>query len=269
VNTPAKLATLGSVLAAAAVVQRVSARTGATTAEAADPRPGDDIILEPTTIWNRGTTIAARPSEIWPWLVQMGFGRGGFYVPEWVDRLVWRVPAANSGVLLPQYAHIAVGDVIADGPQYLAYWRVEVVEPERALVFWTRRHPWRGAPVDPRDPSTLVERERELLEGGIYAECSWGFYLDEIGGGCTRLLIRTRAVSSQFWLRLLPYGLIDAYLSHAELRTIKRLVEAAQNSPASASAQPDPLPPALEQPAPTTTRRSGSAGPGTREEAVR
>jgi N-carbamoylputrescine amidase len=172
-----------------------------TATEVAAKRLGDDIIPKPTTVWNRGITIAARPSDIWPWLVQMGYGRAGFYVPEWVDRLVWHVPAANSEVLHPEYTRMAVGDIIADGPGYLAYWRVEIVDSEHALVFWTRRHPWRGAPVDSADPAALERREHDLLDGGVYAECSWGFYLDPHGPECTRLLIRTRAVSSPGWLR--------------------------------------------------------------------
>ncbi len=259
--------TVVSALAVAA--RRVPARTGATRAEAAATRPGDGIILKPTTIWNRGITIAATRRQIWPWLVQMGYGRAGFYVPEWVDRLVWHVPAANSAVLLPQYADIAVGDVIADGPQYLAYWRVRVVEPERALVYWTRRHPWHGATVDPALAGALEGRERELLEGGTYAECSWGFFLDESGPDCTRLLIRTRALSSPWWLRRLPYGLIDAYVSRAVLRTIRRLAESAHGPVGWASAPAHPLSARVE--------RRGLAAPlapdgieaGTLEEGVR
>jgi hypothetical protein len=206
----------------------VSSRTRASVDEARAALPGDDIISDPTTIWNRGITIEASPSEVWPWLVQMGYGRAGFYVPEWVDRLVWRVPAANSSALLPHLQRIAVDDIVADGPDFLAYWRVRIVDPERALVYWTRRHPWRGAPVDPTDAGALTKREAGLVAGGTYAECSWGFYLSQIAPGRTRLVIRTRAVSSPAWLRRMPYGLIDAYLSHAELSNIKRRVEQAR-----------------------------------------
>jgi hypothetical protein len=199
--------------------------TGATADEASASLPGDDIIQNPTTIWNRGITIEANPAAVWPWLVQMGYGRAGFYVPEWVDRLVWRVPAASSSVLEPEFQHLAVDDIVADGPNFMAYWRVRIVDPERALVYWTRRHPWHGAPVDSTDANALAKRERELVAGGTYAECSWGFYLREISPGRTRLVIRTRAVSSPAWLRRMPYGLFDAYLSHAELNNIKRRVE--------------------------------------------
>ena len=84
-----KLITIEAALAAAVVAHRISERTGVTTSEVAAGRPGDDVVPKPTTVWDRGISIAARPAEIWPWLVQMGYGRGGFYTPEWVDRWVW------------------------------------------------------------------------------------------------------------------------------------------------------------------------------------
>jgi hypothetical protein len=221
------LATVAICVAAALGARLASARTRATAREAGAVLAGDDIISDPTTVWNRGISIEASPSQVWPWLVQMGYGRAGFYVPEWVDHLLWRVPATNSSVLLAHFQHVAVGDVIADGPDFMAYWRVKIVDPERALVYWTRRHPWRGAPVDPTDSGALARRESDLVAGGTYVECSWGFYLREIAPGRTRLVIRTRAVSSPGWLRRMPYGLIDAFLSHAELSNIKRRVERA------------------------------------------
>ena len=148
---------------AAIATRRVAGRTRATADEARRALPGDDIITNPTTIWNRRITISARPDHVWPWLVQMGYGRAGFYVPEWVDRLLWRVPAANSRVLLPDLQDPAVDDVVADGPDFMAYWRVRIADPARALVHWTLRHPWRSAPVDPTDPEALTRRERQLV----------------------------------------------------------------------------------------------------------
>jgi hypothetical protein len=220
---------LGGVLAAC----RVLGRTRATAEETARERPGDDIITRPTTVWNRGIIIAAPPEEVWPWLVQMGYGRAGFYVPEWVDRLLWRVPATNSSVLLSHLQDLAVDEIVADGPEFMAYWRVRIIDPARALVYWTLRHPWRGAPVDSTDPEALTRRERQLVLGGTYVECSWGFYLDEPILGRTRLVVRTRAISSPPWLRRMPYGLVDALLSHAELSNIKRRVEGGRERPAS------------------------------------
>ena len=75
------------------------------------------------------------------------------------------------------------------------------------------------------DEATYSAIAAKLVAGGTYAECSWGFYLSQIATGRARLLIRTRAVSSPAWLRRMPFGLIDAYLSHVELSNIKRRVE--------------------------------------------
>ena len=64
-------------LVAATKLQRAAGRTKATAEEAAAARPGDDIIPDPTTIWNRAVTIETGPDRIWPWLVQTGYGRAG------------------------------------------------------------------------------------------------------------------------------------------------------------------------------------------------
>ena len=138
-----------------------------------------------------------------------------------------------------------------------------------ALVFWTHRHPWRGAPFDPADPGALERGERALLDGGVYAECSWDFYLEPQGARCTRLLIRTRAVSSPRWLRLLPYGLIDAYLSYAELGMIKRLVEVGSKSAGATTVDSHPRPPTLEEPkAPSVAMASDPIAVMRPEEAI-
>ena len=52
------------------------------------PLPGDDIVPHPKTGYTMAITIRAAPSDIWPWLVQMGQGRGGFYTHEWVENLL-------------------------------------------------------------------------------------------------------------------------------------------------------------------------------------
>ena len=82
------------------------------------------------------------PSGVRPWLVQMGYGRGGWYTPQWVDRFAnrWvfgqRTPFPSSANrLLPEYQHAAVGDIVCDGPNYASYFRVQHVDPPHALVY--------------------------------------------------------------------------------------------------------------------------------------
>lgn len=194
--------------------------------------PGDELVPHPMVEWTRALTINASPKAVWPWLAQMGYGRGGFYIPAWIDRLVWRIPSDNAETMRPLHRHVATGDVLADAPQYRAYWRVEHVEPGHAIVYSSIRHPWRGKPVDARNPDALAHRERQLPAGGYYLDFSWAFALREVAPGRTRLLVRTRAMYSPRWLRAVPLGLVDIYLGMAVLRHIKSHVEAdVQQSP--------------------------------------
>jgi hypothetical protein len=62
-------------------VRRLSRRAGVTDAEAFGTLPGDDVIAHPMVEWTRGITVRASPERIWPWLVQMGYGRAGWYTP--------------------------------------------------------------------------------------------------------------------------------------------------------------------------------------------
>lgn len=51
--------------------------------------PGDDLLgepAEPITQITESTTIHAPPEAVWPWLVQMGADRAGFYAIDFFDR---------------------------------------------------------------------------------------------------------------------------------------------------------------------------------------
>src|SRR6266516_3932986 len=196
-------AMIGSVLAGWAlggVVRRVSVRTGISDEEALGPLPGDDIISHPVVEWTRGITVRTAPPRVWPWLAQMGYGRGGWYTPEWVDLLAnrWvfgasrRFPA-SAGHLLPEYQHVAVGDLICDGPDYASYFRVQRADPQHALVYRSIRHPRRGSPIDITDPASPQRAEQQLREAGTYVDFTWALVLNELPGQRTRLLVRTRA----------------------------------------------------------------------------
>ena len=66
---------------------RWAAMTRATPAEKQRRLPGDELVPEPMWQATRATTIGAPPEAVWPWLVQMGQGRGGFYSYDWVENL--------------------------------------------------------------------------------------------------------------------------------------------------------------------------------------
>jgi len=225
----------GWVLGGAA--RRVSARTGVSDGEAFGPLPGDEFIAHPMVEWTRGVTVHAGPEGVWPWLAQMGYGRGGWYTPQWVDlfanRWVFGVKhpfPASASRLLPQYQHVAVGDLICDGPDYASYFRVMRVDPGRAVVYRSIRHPRRGSPIDIADPASPGRSEQQLREAGTYVDFTWALVLNELPAHRTRLLVRTRANYSPPAIRVLalPLGLFDASYGVAMLRAIARRAEAAK-----------------------------------------
>jgi hypothetical protein len=137
---------------------------------------------------------------------------------------------AYSGLML------AVGDVIADGPDYRSYWRVLAVAPQQAIVYHSVRHPWRPYPFDPSDPAAVGRVEAELIAGGVYLDCTWTFVLRPVGTERTRLLIRTRGNYAPWLLGwVLPaWGLYDASYGVAQLRAIARRAEALTTTHATA-----------------------------------
>src|SRR5574341_662553 len=224
--------------------RRLSRRTGVTGAEAFGTLPGDEVIPHPMVEWTRGVTVRAAPERIWPWLVQMGYGRAGWYTPAWVDRatepslfqLKSRSPR-SADQLLPEFQSLAVGDILADGPDFRAFWRVLAVEPRRAIVYRSIRHPWLPHPVDPSDPAALRGIEAQLIAGGTYLDCTWTFVLRGVAADKTRLLVRTRGNYAPTLLGLVMpvLGLFDATYGVAMLRAIARRAEASAATPPEAT----------------------------------
>jgi len=226
---------------AGAMVRRVAVRTGVSDDEAFGSLPGDDVIQHPMVEWTRGVTVHATPDRVWPWLVQMGYGRGGWYTPEWVDLVANRwvfgqrhafPPSADR--LLPEYQHVAVGDIICDGPDYASYFSVQHVDPPHALVLRSIRHPRRGSPIDITDLESPHRVEQEIISAGTYVDFSWTLVVNPLPSGEARLLVRTRANYEPRTMRLLatPLALFDATYGVAMLRAIARRAEQVAAQPA-------------------------------------
>ena len=105
---------------------------GATDAEIKRTMPGDWEVPDPTYEVTLATLIDAPPSAIWPWLLQMGYRRGGLYSYDWLDRLFGFLDSPSAERILPEHQQLHVGDVIpvgrGDG------FPVRIVDPLRALV---------------------------------------------------------------------------------------------------------------------------------------
>ncbi len=217
-----------------AAARRLSVRTGVSDSEALGPLPGDDVLPHPMVEWTRGVTVRAAPEEVWPWLAQMGYGRGGWYTPEWVDLVLnrWffaqrRPFPASADRLVPEYQHVAVGDLVCDGPDYASYFRVQQVDPPHALVLRSIRHLRHGSPIDISDPSSPERVERQLRESGTYIDFSWALVVIPLPTRRSRLLVRTRADYAPRGTRWFttPFGLFDATYGRAMLRAIARRAE--------------------------------------------
>jgi len=134
---------------------------GATPEETGREMPGDELLPAPDLLATRAVTVDAPPEAIWPWLVQMGSGRGGAYTYDWIENL-FGLNMHSADEILPQFQTLKVGDTLplgSKGP------RMQVVDLEldHALVF--------------------------VSEDGRWV---WAFCLYPSGGKATRLVSRNR-----------------------------------------------------------------------------
>jgi hypothetical protein len=133
---------------------------GATPDEAERRLPGDELLEDADIVATRAITIDAPPESVWPWLVQMGPGRGGAYTYDWIENLLG-LDIHSADRILPEFQDVEVGDVLGFRPGEPGM-RVEILEP--AHVYSSR------------------------AEDGKWV---WTFVLDRANGG-TRLLSRNR-----------------------------------------------------------------------------
>lgn len=118
--------------------RRAPATVRATSAERARTLPGDEIVPEPDSVMDRGFDVPAAPEQVWPWLVQLGKRRAGWYLPRTVERLVPRGRRAARAID-PRWQRLAVGDVIPDYGGRDETFEAVTVEAPHTLVYRSRR----------------------------------------------------------------------------------------------------------------------------------
>ncbi len=106
--------------------------------EVAAARPGDDLVSPADVVMDRGFTLPAPPAEVWPWLVQLGKRRAGWYLPRSVERFVPRSRRALRH-LDPDLQRHDVGDVIPDWGGADARFTLAAIEPPRLLLYTSTR----------------------------------------------------------------------------------------------------------------------------------
>jgi hypothetical protein len=161
-------------------------------AEADLALPGDDLVAGPSYVDTRGITIDAPPSQVWPWLVQMGYERGGWYSYDQMD-----MKGKSAETIVPEWQSIEVGDTLPAHPG--GGFAVKVVEPEQALVLYLDDEIARGWQPQAGPPSEAPTRGLAFTGAmggqsmpGRFA-VSWAFALRPGENGTTRLLERFRA----------------------------------------------------------------------------
>ncbi|WP_174550166.1 SRPBCC family protein [Nocardia arthritidis] len=138
---------------------------GASGEEIARVMPGDELLIDADIVSTRAVTIRAGADAIWPWLVQLGPGRGGAYTYDWVENLLG-LDMHSADEILPQFQNLQVGDSFPlgeSGPRM----RVAILENEHHLVFASEDGRWVWAfGLYPMGAATrLVSRNRIALAG--------------------------------------------------------------------------------------------------------
>jgi hypothetical protein len=132
---------------------------GATDEELARSMAGDDIVKKPVFDATRAVTVNARPEDIWPWLVQIGIKRAGWYSYDWIDNL--GKPSAEQ--VIPEFQHIVSGDLIPMSPDgKIGLW-VKEYKPYQWILWWDKKNTvswlWNLCPVNEAQ-TRLITRVR-------------------------------------------------------------------------------------------------------------
>jgi hypothetical protein len=154
-------------------------RWGTTRDEVTRPLPGDDIVPDPKFATTHAVTVHASARDIWPWLVQMGQGRGGFYSYDWLENL-FELDIHNANRIMSEYQSLERGDQVSLAPNGAMPMTVMVLQPERALVL--------ASGVEGDDAQAIPG---DYMKGEIAS--SWAFVLHPLDERTTRLIIRWRA----------------------------------------------------------------------------
>jgi len=166
--------------------------------------PGDRYVTLPSYETTLGVTINTAPAAIWPWLMQLGYRRGGLYSYDWLDRLFGYLDAPSAERVLPEWQRLAVGDEIPIGRG--GGFPVKAIEPFRSLVLGGYRED---------------------------VEWSWEFAVVPMGIGRTRLISRNRVWiprSILSWFMMLFIEPAAFLMTRKLLLGIKRRAETMANA---------------------------------------
>jgi hypothetical protein len=212
----ASIITATALFAAAVMARRRQLRWGATDTEVMETMTGDDLVSDPDVTSTRAITIHAGTDDVWPWLVQLGQGRGGFYSYDTLENLVGcDIRSANA--INPEWQHLKVGDAVR-------------LAPELALTVAVAEAPY-----------TLVLRGG-VLPGAVTApyDFTWTFDLTAVSATTTRLVVRERYAYLTWWVRLViePVTVLSFLMSQRMLRGVRDRAEHGRSHQSTKESQP-------------------------------
>jgi hypothetical protein len=198
-----------AMIAGITLTRRLARRSGATASEVYRELPGDELVPHPCIETTRAITLHAPMANVWPWVVQVGYHRGGWYTNPRLDKLIWHIDNPSADRILPQFQHVQVGDIVPDGPEGTARFTVAALVPGQLLA--------------------LLDAEGTHVPN---TQFSWAFVLRQIDSDTTRLILRTRATYPVRWwttpVAYLALGPADFVMAHVMLlRGIKQRAERA------------------------------------------
>ena len=180
-------------------------RWGTIDSEFDEPLPGDDLIPSPNLVATRAITVRASADHVWPWIAQLGQGRGGFYSYDFLENLVG-CDIHSADRIVPEWQDADVGDEVKLHPEVAL--AVAALESGRSLVL-------RGGIPMGNTPSPF--------------DNSWAFVLRERPDGTTRLLVRESYAYLRPWAPLIvePTAVLAFVMSERMLRGIRDRAERA------------------------------------------
>ncbi len=200
-------ASIAASIVSSPVIRPWYSKWGATRIDVNMPLPGDDLVANPALESTRAITIQAPASTIWPWLVQLGQGRGGFYSYQRLENLIGS-DIHNADSIVPEYQDLKVGDQVRisrEGPAF------EVAAVER--------------------DSTLILRGDMPNEEGKPGIWIWAFFLNPVDEQTTRLILRTRLdYESSLGNRLMWRGFVDPISFNMERKMFQGIKARAEAS---------------------------------------
>ena len=190
---------------------------GATHAEVKAPLPGDELTAEPASQVTRAITIDAAPEDVWPWIIQLGADRAGFYSYDWLENL-FALGIHSADEIVPAWQHRSVGDMMYGNAKGSGGWLVMEVRPNEALV------------VKTANARTSQPLQRD--EPPAFWEFTWAFVLKPLPNGTTRLLIRERVAFGNRISQLLmsPIDFASFVMTRKTLLGIKARAESHRGS---------------------------------------